>query len=360
MSLRRQQQIARLQVPVDDGGRAVVEEAEGASELEPPPMHHVRGGAPRRALVHPPLLKRVLQASAVKEFGDDDLGFAVEAGAEEEHEVGVPQVRQHADLVLKVQVVGLAVAVLEDLADDGHATPVGAQHIPLLPLPEQLPHLDLVPFDEPLLGLGAEGEGFGGVRLHLQLRRHALHLLVLSRPRVQQHLLDLGVPPSDGVLERIAPPPVLAMDVSTTLNQELDDLVVPLRARQMQRRPAVVVGGVDAGAHRDQELDVRQVPLGGSIAHAIAVILVVRVVVLLATAAGLTQDGLHLRVAPPDRVLERVAPPPVLAVDVGAVDHEERHHLIVPLRCRQVQRRPPVIVTGVDGGPLGDKALDLL
>mmetsp|Transcript_23532 Transcript_23532/g.56126 ORF Transcript_23532/g.56126 Transcript_23532/m.56126 type:complete len:261 (-) Transcript_23532:1314-2096(-) len=254
---------------------AVVEEAESATELDGPHVHHLAGGPPSVALLSSALVVHVLQTPAVQELRDDDLGLPVQARAQEEHQVGVPKVRQDRDLVLEVEVVGVGVSVLEHLAHHRHAAPVCAQHVALLPLSEQLPHLHLGAVDAPLLGLGAEVQRPRRIPLHLQLGGHLLHLALGAGARVHEHLRDLSVAAADGVLERRSSPPVFAVDVGAALDEELDDLVMALGGGQMQRRAPVVVGSVNARAHAHEELDVLQVALGRCVAHAVAVVLVV-------------------------------------------------------------------------------------
>mmetsp|Transcript_17414 Transcript_17414/g.57642 ORF Transcript_17414/g.57642 Transcript_17414/m.57642 type:complete len:408 (+) Transcript_17414:537-1760(+) len=360
MPLGRQQEVSWLEVPVDHGRLAAMEEAERHGQLEGPAVNDDDRGPPWRALLRPLLLVLVLQRPPVKVLAQNDLGLSFQAGTEEEHEVRVPELREDLNFVLEVKVICHRFPILQHFANDWHSSPVGSQHVALLPLSQQLPHLHLLPIHIPLLSSCSDAQRLRAVALSLHLSLHSFDLVLHARPGIKQELLYPGVPSPHSVLERTRSPPVHTHHVGSALDQELDDLVVPLSSCQMQRRATVVVARVHTRSLRHEILDLCQVALGGSVAHPVTMVLVVRMIVLLSSSSGVPQDRLNLRVTSSDSVFQRVASPSICTIYIRPIDYKEGNNFMMPLSGCQMQRRATVVVARVHTRVLGHQALDLL
>eukprot|EP00960_Hanusia_phi_P040361 754410-Hanusia_phi.AAC.3 len=101
MSLCSEEEVPWLEVAVYHWRLAAMEEAEGHGKLEGPAVDDDDGRSPRCALLGSLLLVLVLERSSIQVLAQNDLGLPFQTGAEEEDQVGVPELRQHLNLVLQ-------------------------------------------------------------------------------------------------------------------------------------------------------------------------------------------------------------------------------------------------------------------
>mmetsp|Transcript_21946 Transcript_21946/g.52645 ORF Transcript_21946/g.52645 Transcript_21946/m.52645 type:complete len:428 (-) Transcript_21946:120-1403(-) len=137
------------------------------------------------------------------------------------------------------------------------------------------------------------------------------------------------------------------------MDERLDDEQVARRCGEVEARAAVVVRRVDVGLPFEQQMHPLELPLARQLAQLGRRLQVVH----LERAAELDDLFRQVEVALADRVVERRAAPPVLAVDRRLGVEQPLHDDLVPDRAREVHAPPVVVIHRVHRAAAVDEQL---
>lgn len=160
-------------------------------------------------------------------------------------------------------------------------------------------------------------------RVLAQLTRRLLHRVSKRAARRNEHARDVRVPLANTVGQRRAVPAVLGVDVSASLDELSYDMPHAFGGRQMEARPAIIVGGVVIEPSVEQHADAHHVRLSRVLTE-----LAARIGILGIEDGALRNQRLReLEVALSDRVCQRRAAPPDRRshAHAHAVEHNSSH-----------------------------------
>mmetsp|Transcript_48228 Transcript_48228/g.114265 ORF Transcript_48228/g.114265 Transcript_48228/m.114265 type:complete len:230 (-) Transcript_48228:2027-2716(-) len=187
---------------------------------------------------------------------------------------------------------------------------------------------------------------------HRQRRVHADDLAAA----VSDELLHTRLVVPHSILERSAHEAIARVDVGFVLEQIRDDVHVAFAGCEMQRRALVIVGVVDHQPIVDQPLHRLQV----SVERSLAQLHRAHAAVKLDFRPRLADQRADIVVLVPHRVVHWRVPVDVLDRRVGPELQQQPHHIQMPLRTRDVQRRPLARVRVVHAHSAADQLLQLL
>ena len=369
-----EQQVGRLEVAVDDRRLARVQvvhalrKLDGVAQRARRPQH-----AGRRDAVDARRLEHVVQRAA-HQLADHDLAVVGERVAEQQADVRVAQLAEQPHLLPKVgqrgvarlgggglgggprravrrrggraaldgadraDAVGAAVLGrllgLEHLGRDERAAPPALPDVAKCAGADLLDDDDVAPLDRERVDL-ARQQRRGRRRGR---RRSGEPGRLAGAAGDDEQSLARAVARLTRVVERAVAPPVLGVDVGTRCDERLHRRVVPFAAREVQRRPQVVVVSADGGAVGEQRSDLVDLATarsederGAVVGHA-------------EPTADAPQVLGHVGVALAHGVVERAAAPSVALVWAGTLADQELDDFEMAIRRGNVERASPVVV----------------
>mmetsp|Transcript_3980 Transcript_3980/g.11529 ORF Transcript_3980/g.11529 Transcript_3980/m.11529 type:complete len:250 (-) Transcript_3980:53-802(-) len=192
-------------------------------------------------------------------------------------------------------------------------------------------------------------------------RRH----LPRWRARCREYLDDVLVAMARRLRCGVVAEVIFGIHVRARLHQPLDDVRVPMRSRNHQRSPPVVVRCVDIHPTAVEVLQQRQRAGGSCATHRHGRLNGGRRLLFIrcvrpADGAGSDQHVACFRCQRRLRLIQGRATPSIFRIDIGPRFEERRNDIRVPVGGRDVQRGAPVVVHRVNRDAFAQQALHVL